>query len=280
MYVDEGGCRYVIDTGNDRLVGLRPPITEGHRGSHHGRGPRRRPRVGIVTVSGRVHARPRRRRVQTDADGDYQAAVPPGTTRWPSSTQTGAYDFEYFQDGRLHQLRPLSRWAPAVTTADLAVSQPFPPPPGPLARSSAPSRRALPRRRHVGVGGRQRWSGRAGGARPAGDYRIAGVEVATTSLLFLDQRGVNATEFYDDAVDPTFADLVVVTAGVTTTADADLQPDRPPKGAGSVAPQRRGGRRPITSTREGPDATTARTESARPPRGRRATRVSSALPWR
>ncbi len=227
VYVDEGGRRYVIDTGNDRLQVFDPPITEGIEGRITDAAiPGAGHELGIVTVSD-ASTLDLVAVVQTDADGDYQAAVPPGDYAVAFVDQTGAYDFEYFQDEPdFTSFDPVTVGAGAVTTADLAVSQPFPPPPGALGEivgtvTEGPSPAAGTWVLAVDSAGRVE---RAVQVDPAGDYRIAGVEVGNYLLLFLDQRGVNATEFYDDAVDPTFADLVVVTAGVTTTADADLQP--------------------------------------------------------
>jgi len=65
---------------------------------------------------------------------------------------------------------------------------------------------------------------RATQADPAGHYELLQLEQGNYTVLFLDPKGINATEFYDDALDPSLAVPVVVTGGGQTTADADLQP--------------------------------------------------------
>jgi len=57
-----------------------------------------------------------------------------------------------------------------------------------------------------------------------GHYEITGLAPGSYTLLFIDARGANVGEFYDDTPDPTFADPVGVTAGATTVADAALDP--------------------------------------------------------
>src|SRR5690606_92606 len=64
--------------------------------------------------------------VQADADGDYQAAVPPGTYSVAFMDPTGAYDPEYYQDAQFPAFDPVTVTAGAVADVDLVVSQPLP----------------------------------------------------------------------------------------------------------------------------------------------------------
>ena len=65
---------------------------------------------------------------------------------------------------------------------------------------------------------------RAVQADPTGHYEILSLEQGNYTVLFLDPAGVNATEFFDDALDPNFAVPVVVTQGNQAIADASLDP--------------------------------------------------------
>ena len=226
VFMGQDGRRFVVDTGNDRLQVFDPPITEGISGqvvdatSGVGLG------EAVVSISDAttfdlVAV------VQADADGDYQAAVPPGEYAVAFFDPAGAYDFEYYEDQPdFSTFEPVLVNAGSVTTGDMEVSAPLPTAvanPGNIAgtvtESAGPAAGtwvlAIDATGHID---------RAVQVDPAGDYEIVALEQGNYTLLFLDPRGVNPSEFHDDTPDPTAATPVVVQLGQTTDVDAVLGP--------------------------------------------------------
>ena len=62
-------------------------------------------------------------------------------------------------------------------------------------------------------------------ADPAGRYRVDGLATDNYLVVFVDPRGVNATEFFSNQSDPALANQVVVTSGGSAAlVNAFLQP--------------------------------------------------------
>ena len=224
VFMGQDGRRFVVDTGNDRLQVFDPPITEGIEGSISdavsGAGLEQALAVisdattfALVAVA------------EADVDGDYQAALPPGDYSVAFVDPSGTYDFEYFEDQPdVTTFTPVTVTAGAVATADGALTAPLGTPvanPGNIAgtvtESAGPAAGtwvlAIDSTGHVD---------RAVQADAAGHYELVALEAGNYSLVFLDPRGVNPAEFYDDTPDPTLATPVVVTLAGTATADAIL----------------------------------------------------------
>lgn len=222
--VDPANRRYVIDTGNDRLQIFDPQITEGIAGEINdavsGSGiPNSLAVVSDATTFDLVAV------AQTGATGDFQVAVPPGTYSVAFLDPAGTHQFEYFDDqADVSTADPVAVTAGAVTIADVGLA--------PLAATPVTDPGTVAGRLSESAGDAAgTWAvlvdstgriARVVQAGPLGKYRISNVSAGNYTLLFLDPRGVNATEFYDDTPDPTLATPVVVQQGQTTRANADL----------------------------------------------------------
>lgn len=112
-----------------------PPITEGISGRVTDQAaPTAGHEYAVVTVS---DATTFDLVAVVQADGDHQAAVPPGTYSVAFMDPTGAYDPEYYQDAQFPAFDPVTVTAGAVTDVDLVVSQPLSPPRATRGTSSA-----------------------------------------------------------------------------------------------------------------------------------------------
>lgn len=218
--------RYVIDSGNDRLALLDPsgpPGIYGRVTNTFGAG------AGNVVVLAQdattfdpvVVA-------EADRDGTYQLPLPPGDYLLTFFDPDGGHVPEYFPDHtNFGDAEPVEVLADTVTRIDTTLSvtaNPLPStgvirgtvnePAGPAARTWALAVNA-----NTGqlVQGTQ--------VDPAGHYRIDGLPTANYLVLFLDPRGVNASEFHDDTLDPAQADPVAVSSsGPAVVVSATLAP--------------------------------------------------------
>ncbi len=225
VFVDQANRRYVIDSGNDRLQLFDPPVSSGIVGeiTDDGTG------VGIPNTVAVISDHTTFDLVavaETGATGDFQIAVPSGTYAVAFLDPTGGHEFEYFNDQPDVSTAGAVPVAGAATRTDAALTpHPVPPAtdPGTIAgRLGEPAGDAAGT--WVVLVDSTGGVARAVQAGPLGKYRITDVSAGNYTLLFLDPRGVNATEFYDDTPDPTLATPVVVHAGATTRANAHLDP--------------------------------------------------------
>ena len=218
--------RYVVDTANDRLQVFDPPVTEGIAGTI----------TDAVSGAGFEHALATISDATTfdlvavaeaDADGDYQATVPPGDYSVAFLDPSGSYDSEYFDDqADFTTFTPVTVTAGAVTAVDAGLTPQLvnaPSNPGNIAGEVTEAAGPAAGTWVVAVDALGEIA-RAVQADPTGHYEINALEAGNYVVLFLDPRGVNVTEFFDDTPDPNFATPLVVSLGTTVTADAELAP--------------------------------------------------------
>ena len=226
IVVDQANRRYVIDSGNDRLQIFDPQITEGVAGeisdATSGSGiPNALAVVSDATTFDLVAV------AETGATGDFQVAVAPGTYTVAFLDPAGTHQFEYFDDEPdVTTADPVTVNAGTVTVTDVGLAPLAAPPvtdPGTIAGRLGEAAGDAAGTWVVLVDGTGQVA-RAVQAGPLGKYRITNVSAGNYTLLFLDPRGVNATEFYDDTPDPTFATPVVVQPATVTRANAHLDP--------------------------------------------------------
>lgn len=219
--------RYVIDSGNDRLALLDPsgpPGIFGRVTNTFGTG------AGDVVVLAQdattfdlVVA------AEADGDGTYQLPLPPGDYVLTFFDPDGGHGPEYYPDHTsFADAEPVTVLAQTVTRIDttLSVSAIAPNPSSGVIRGTVTEAAGPAARTWVAAvdanTGRLKTAVQAD---PAGEYRIGGLPTANYLVVFIDPRGVNATEFFDDQLDPAQADVVVVTSGgPAVVVDAALEP--------------------------------------------------------
>ncbi len=226
VFLGDDERRYVVDTANDRLQVFDPPVTEGIAGTI----------TDAVSGAGFEHALATISDATTfdlvavaeaDADGDYQAALPPGDYSVAFLDPSDSYDSEYFDNqADFTTFTPVTVTAGAVTAVDAGLTPQLvnaPSNPGNIAGEVTEAAGPAAGTWVVAVDALGEIA-RAVQADPTGHYEINALEAGNYVVLFLDPRGVNVTEFFDDTPDRNFATPLVLSLGTTVTADAHLAP--------------------------------------------------------
>ncbi|MBL8777722.1 MAG: carboxypeptidase regulatory-like domain-containing protein [Acidimicrobiales bacterium] len=227
VFIGDDLRRYVIDSGNDRLALLDPSGPPGVFGRVTNTFGVAVNGIGVIaqdaTTFDTVVA------AETDRDGNYQLPLPPGDYLLTYFDPDGGHRPEYYPDATdFADAQPVPVQANTVTRADIVLSvNAISPVPvtgtivGTVEEAAGPAARTWVFAVDANTGTLKR----AVQADPAGQFEIGGLATGNYLVVYIDPRGVNATEFFDDHVDPAQADVLAVTSGgPPVQADATLAP--------------------------------------------------------